>query len=72
MVAGMVVNVIWRFGIRFNFETMKEVHEVFPAFIISFFVYVIISKISVHRVPNDNHLALVFGKHLIISPLQMG
>ena len=61
MIAGMIINVGWRFGVRFHFESMKEVHEVFPAFLISFLVYVIVSKMSSRRVPDDTHLALVFS-----------
>ena len=61
MVAGMLINVVWRFGIRFNFERMSEIHEVFPAFFVSFLVYIIVSKLSLTRVPDDNHLSLVFG-----------
>jgi SSS family transporter len=60
MVAGMVVNVIWRFGIRFNFEGMEQVHEVFPAFVVSFLVYVVASKLTTKRMPESEHLRLVF------------
>lgn len=65
MVAGMLINVVWRFGIRFHFERMSEIHEVFPAFLVSFLVYIAISKMSSNRVPDKKHLALVFGPKTI-------
>jgi Na+/proline symporter len=65
MVAGMVINVIWRFGIRFNVEALSEIHEVFPAFLVSFLVYIVVSKLSSNRVPDEKHLALVFGSKTI-------
>ncbi len=61
MAAGMLINVVWRFGVRFNFESLEQVHEVFPAFIGSFLVYLVVSKLSAHRVPPKKHLDLVFG-----------
>jgi|GEM_PF-2736715 Na+/proline symporter len=61
----MAINVIWRFGIRFNVEALSEIHEVFPAFLVSFLVYIVVSKLSSNRVPDEKHLALVFGSKTI-------
>lgn len=63
MIAGMVVNVIWRFGVRFEMEGMSNIHEVYPAFTISLLVYIIVSRLTQHRRPDDGHLDVVFGKN---------
>ncbi len=62
MVAGMVVNVVWRLAFRFNYESLRDVHEIIPAFLVSFLVYVIVSKLTPKRVPGKAHLDMVFGK----------
>jgi SSS family transporter len=62
MIAGMIVNVVWRFGIRFSVQGMEQVHEVFPAFLISLLVYVLASRWTAHRRPDHLHLDVVFGK----------
>tara|TARA_R110002167_G_scaffold231328_7_gene436560 strand:+ start:1016 stop:2539 length:1524 start_codon:yes stop_codon:yes gene_type:complete len=61
MVTGMLVNVVWRFGFRFEFEGLKDIHEVIPAFILSLLAYIIVSLLSKKRIPDSKHLALVFG-----------
>ncbi len=60
MITGILCNVIWRFGIRFNFEGMKDIHEVIPSFVIAFLVYLVVSKMTAHRKPDAEHLAKVF------------
>ena len=62
MIVGIVVNIVWRFGVRFQFESMKEVHEVFPAFLLSVVTYLVISRLTPNRKPDEEHLNLVFGK----------
>ncbi|MGB5371274.1 MAG: hypothetical protein WBN18_12665 [Flavobacteriaceae bacterium] len=62
MVVGMVVNVVWRFGFRFEFEGLKDVHEVIPAFVFSMLTYLLVSLLSKQRRPDEAHLDLVFGK----------
>ncbi|SEQ35189.1 sodium:solute symporter family protein [Neolewinella agarilytica] len=62
MVAGMVVNVVWRLAFRFNYESLRDVHEIIPAFLMSFLVYVIVSKLTPKRVPGKAYLEMVFGK----------
>lgn len=61
MVAGILVNVIWRFMFRFEYDGLEEVHEIFPAFVISMLVYVVASLMSSSRKPTPSHLNLVFG-----------
>ena len=61
MVAGVAVNLIWRFGIRFSVAEMEQVHEIFPAFFLSLVVYILVSKRTAGRKPDEEHLALVFG-----------
>lgn len=60
MIAGMLVNVIWRFGIRFRMESLENIHEVFPAFAISCLVYFAVSRWTSGRKPDAAHLDLVF------------
>lgn len=60
MIVGMLVNVLWRFIIRFQLPGMSEVHEVIPAFIISLVVYLTVSYFTSHRVPDQRHLSKVF------------
>lgn len=61
MVTGIVVNIIWRFGVRPNYAFLADVHEVFPAFIASFVVYGIASLLTANRRPEPQHLGVVFG-----------
>jgi Na+/proline symporter len=62
MVVGMLVNVVWRFGFRFEFEGLRDIHEVIPAFVFSMLTYLLVSRLSAKRRPDREHLALVFGK----------
>ncbi len=60
MLTGIVITVVWRFGLRFEFEELKDIHEVMPAFIISCVVYAIVSLFTAKRVPDNSHLASLF------------
>ncbi|NAS11018.1 sodium:solute symporter family transporter [Poritiphilus flavus] len=60
MIVGMLTNIIWRFGIRFRYEAMEEVHEIIPAFLMSLFSYVLVSKLTHNRKPDSEHLGLLF------------
>lgn len=62
MVLGMVTNVVWRFVFRFNHEALNDVHEIIPAFLVAMLSYIVISRLSRNRMPDNAHLALVFGK----------
>lgn len=62
MAMGMLVNVVWRFAFRFEFDGLKDVHEVIPAFIISMLTYIVVSLLSKKRRPDAQHLDLVFGR----------
>ena len=62
MVVGMVINIVWRFGFRFRYDSLQDVHEVIPAFIISLLTYILVSKLSKNRAPDKEHLKLVFGE----------
>jgi len=61
MVMGMVTNIVWRFVFRFNYEALKDIHEVIPAFIIAMLTYVVVSLLSKDRRPDAAHLATLFG-----------
>lgn len=61
MLAGMVVNILWRFAFRFEYEVLKDIHEIIPAFVVSMVTYVAVSLWSQKRVPDEAHLNLVFG-----------
>ncbi len=62
MIVGMAVNVIWRFAFRFEFEPLKDIHEIIPAFIMAMITYVLVSLLSKNRKPDKKHLELVFGR----------
>ena len=60
MLVGILANVIWRFGFRMQFEALKDVHEVIPAFIIAMLTYLLVSKWTQQRKPDEAHLKMVF------------
>ncbi len=62
MVAGVVVNVLWRFGFRFRYEVLKDVHEVIPSCMIALLVYLLVARMTAHRRPDDIHLDKLFGR----------
>ena len=62
MVVGMVCTVVWRFGFRLRYDSLKDLHEIIPAFLISCVVYVVVSLMSQKRVPDQKHLSLLFDK----------
>ncbi len=61
MLVGMAATVVWRFGIRFNVESLRDVHEVLPAFAISLAAYLVVSRCSSRHKPSQSHLDAVFG-----------
>lgn len=61
MIVGMVTNVVWRFVFRFNYEPLKDVHEIIPAFLMAMLTYILVSLLSKQRKPDEKHLRLVFG-----------
>ena len=60
MITGMLVNIIWRFAFRFNYEGLEDIHEVIPAFIMALLIYIVVSLLSHKRKPNKEHLAQIF------------
>jgi len=61
MLAGILCCVIWRFGFRFRYEVLADVHEVIPAFIISVLIYFIVSHFTKSRCPDSKHLEMLFS-----------
>ena len=61
MLIGMVSCVVWRFAFRLRFAALKDVHEILPAFAISFVAYLVISRLTRRARPDDAHLERVFG-----------
>jgi len=61
MIVGMAVNIIWRFAFRFNYEGLKDVHEIIPAFLVAMLTYLVVSWLTPERRPDAKHLAKVFG-----------
>ncbi|KAA2219297.1 sodium:solute symporter family protein [Maribacter flavus] len=62
MVVGMLTNIVWRFVFRFNYESLKDVHEIIPAFLLSMLTYVVVSLMTKNRKPDKAHLDHVFGR----------
>ncbi len=61
MLTGILANVIWRFGFRFRIPGLEDIHEVMPAFLIAFVTYLVISKLTPARMPDEQHLKKVFS-----------
>ncbi|HMB61796.1 MAG TPA: hypothetical protein VKN36_01900 [Eudoraea sp.] len=60
MIMGMMTNIVWRFGFRFNYAGLEDIHEVIPAFLIALLTYFVTSLLSQKRRPDDDHLASIF------------
>ncbi|MEZ5396610.1 MAG: hypothetical protein R2724_27995 [Bryobacterales bacterium] len=61
MLIGMATTLVWRFGVRFRVEGLKDVHEVIPAFVLSFVAYLAISKMTARHRPSEKRLEKIFG-----------
>lgn len=61
MLVGLVACVVWRYFIRFSVAGMKDIHEIFPAFIISILVFIVVSKMTQQYAPSKERLDQVFG-----------
>ncbi len=64
MISGIFGAVVWRFAFRFQFEFLKDIHEVIPAFLFSFIIYIVVSKATHKRIPDKEHLDLVFERRV--------
>lgn len=60
MIVGMAVNIIWRFGFRLRVDALYDIHEIIPAFLISLVTYLVVSKLTAHRIPESKHLEKIF------------
>ena len=60
MVVGVLCNVIWRFGFRFNIEGLQDVHEVIPSCILAMVTYWVVSRNTQSRLPDQDHLRRLF------------
>ena len=60
MLVGMVSTLVWRFAVRFEVPGMRDVHEIIPAFCVSFLVYVAVSRMTSRHRPPEEHLESVF------------
>jgi len=61
MLTGIVSCIIWREVFRFNIAGLKDIHEIIPSFILSLCVYMIVAKMTQDKVPDKEHLDMVFG-----------
>jgi len=60
MVVGMLGTIIWRFGFRLRIDSLKDVHEIIPAFLLSCIIYIVVSLLSKNRIPEKKHLDKLF------------
>jgi len=60
MLIGMAATLTWRFGVRFRVPGWSDVHEVIPAFAISFVAYILISRLTARHQPSAARLAKLF------------
>jgi Na+/pantothenate symporter len=63
MIIGLISCIVWRFGFRQQFDALKDLHEIIPAFIVSFIAYLIISKLTAKDLPDSHHLDRVFANN---------
>jgi len=61
MLTGMLSCIVWRFGFRFEYESLNDIHEVIPAFLLSMIVYLVISRLTTERIPDSSHLDRLFA-----------
>ena len=61
MIVGILVNIIWRTLFRFDYEGLKDIHEIIPAFLMAFITFIVVSKLTPNRIPHASHLKKVFG-----------
>ncbi len=61
MLTGIVSCILWRFGFRFRFEGLNDIHEIIPAFILSVIVYLVVSRMTSKRIPDTDHLDRLFA-----------
>ena len=61
MLTGMATCIIWRWGFRFNVEGLRNIHEIIPSFILAMLVYLIVARMTQDKVPEKEHLDMVFG-----------
>jgi SSS family transporter len=61
MVTGIIGCIVWRFAFRLEYESLADVHEVIPAFLLSGLVYIIVSRMTAERVPQQSHLDRIFA-----------
>jgi Na+/proline symporter len=60
MVIGLVSCVVWRFAFRLRIDSLKDIHEIIPSFVVSFIAYLVISKMTQKHVPDSEHLDRIF------------
>ena len=60
MLIGMATTLIWRFAIRFEVAGLADVHEVIPAFVLSFVAYLVISRLTPRHQPSSSRLQNLF------------
>jgi len=61
MLIGVVSCLVWRFGLRFRFEKLHDVHEIIPSFLVSLLAYFVISRLTADKLPPKGHLDRLFG-----------
>lgn len=61
MLTGIASCIIWREVFRFNIAGLKDIHEIIPSFILALCVYMIVAKMTQDKVPDKEHLDMVFG-----------
>lgn len=60
MVIGIAVCLVWRFGFRFTYPGLRDIHEIIPAFLLSLVAFLIISRMTPGDRPDKDHLDHVF------------
>ncbi len=61
MLTGIVGCIVWRFGFRFQYEGLSDIHEVIPAFVLAMTMYIVVSRATTRRIPDTTHLDQLFA-----------
>jgi len=61
MLIGIASCMIWRLAFRFRFEFLNDVHEIMPAVLLATAVYVVVSRLTPSKLPDEDHLGRLFN-----------
>ncbi len=61
MLVGVLSCIVWRMFFRFNVDGFSDIHEIYPSFILSMITYMVVSRLTKNRLPDQAHLKQIFS-----------